>query len=120
VSGSRLEPGARCLIVGEDRGYECNIGAQVTLVSYTDDAPTANGTRGVWNFEAASRPLLVGLDKNFRGDVVRRYHVTDSSPWTNGMYIMTAAYPPRYLMRIPGADETEDVAEAAPRIAETV
>jgi hypothetical protein len=44
-------PGVRCVVVAEDRGAECNIGATLTLDKRDDDDPSH------WWFKDASRPL---------------------------------------------------------------
>lgn len=45
----KCEAGDLCVIIGEDRGCECNIGAMLRV--------TQKGRNGEWVFEKASRPL---------------------------------------------------------------
>lgn len=55
----RPYPGARCLIIGETRGFESNIGAEVTTVELTTGFQSG---KPAWLFKDASRLLLVGSD----------------------------------------------------------
>lgn len=55
-------PGARAVIVGEEPGCECNIGALVTVVKLDADYPDC------WHFTDASRPLKM-LDIDDSGHV---------------------------------------------------
>jgi len=50
---SILKPGMRCILVGEDRGCEANIGALVTITQLDDVQPPA------WLFKDATRPLVM-------------------------------------------------------------
>jgi hypothetical protein len=45
-------PGDLAIVIGEDLGCECNIGALVRVL-----APTPGTDPGYWGFEDASRPL---------------------------------------------------------------
>lgn len=58
---SILKPGMRCLIIGEDRGCEANIGATLTITE--QDPYPEPGEPLAWLFKDASRPLLM-LDHN--------------------------------------------------------
>lgn len=53
---SILKPGMRCVIIGEERGCEANIGALVTI---TRPAPCLPGEPARWLFKDASRPLVM-------------------------------------------------------------
>lgn len=50
---SILKPYMRCLVIGEDRGCEANIGATLTITERDPDEP------GAWLFKDASRPLVM-------------------------------------------------------------
>lgn len=117
MSRGRFEPGARCVIVGDDPGYESNIGAMVTIREFRP-IETVGGRVGVWTFDEASRPLLVGFNTMVDGSVVR-FCVSDSSPWTDGRHTYMAGYPARYLLPIGGEDLGEEKADAAPCAVET-
>jgi len=55
MAAGKLEPGAVCIVIGENRGFEENIGALVTLVEHRT---SCQGRFQYWTFEAASRPIL--------------------------------------------------------------
>lgn len=46
------KPGDLAIVIGDDPGCECNIGAMVRIL-----APTPGTDPGYWGFEEASRPL---------------------------------------------------------------
>lgn len=48
----RCKPGDLAIVIGDDPGCECNIGAMLVVVESHPDAP-----EGYWGFEDASRPL---------------------------------------------------------------
>lgn len=59
MSKGKLEPGALCILVGEHRNYEQNIGAILRLTQHVV-CNCGCGSSG-WEFEEASRPLLVSI-----------------------------------------------------------
>jgi hypothetical protein len=58
----RCKPDQRCLVIGDVRSCECNVGATVTVVEVI---PPPGPMRPAWVFKDASRPLkMVDLDRH--------------------------------------------------------
>lgn len=107
----RFEPGARCIVIGEHRGYECNIGALVTLTEKFDGVNVFNQPLSAWRFKEASRPLLMAKFPDA--------YVVDSTPWVNCGQALSATYPESHLLPIGGEDLANARDEEKERRAET-
>lgn len=101
---SILKPYTRCLVVGEDRGCEANIGATLTI---TERDP---GEPGAWLFKDASRPLGMLDSEGTRvlpARVSHSYELVNQGDEEGDFYKVYG----RYLMPIKG-DELDDEAHA--------
>lgn len=89
------KPGDLAIVIGDDPGCECNIGAMLVVVEPHPDAP-----EGYWGFEDASRPLKMLACNDDRPSWVTSSR-DDSIVW--------AAMDDRYLvpLREPGDDAVD-------------
>lgn len=109
MTRGRFEPGARCVVIGEDRGYECNIGAMLTLVALQEGVVVGNGVPGGverrWTFKDADRPLLVAKGPD--------HFVRDSTPFPVRFgWASVPAYLARHLLPIGGEGLEDDAPDA--------
>ena len=74
---TRCLPGDRCVIISDQPGCECNIGARVTVTQLVP-VPAGSPLPPAWLFKDASRPLLA-VDVDSDGKVI-----AGSEGWTTG------------------------------------
>lgn len=112
VSRGRIEPGAVCIVVGEERGFECNIGAMVTLVAL---CTRCDGSFQYWTFEKASKPLLV-MKNAFTGEPMLMVSSSAELPHEVRGCSCLPGFRAAHLLPIGGIDE--EGTEEAPLVVE--
>lgn len=103
----KLEPGAICIVIGDHRGFEDNIGAMLTLVELQT---CAHGHKS-WTFEDASRPIAVGLGIFTRRPMVWASASNEVAPDVCGAL---PGFLPQWLMPIKGEDLGDESEDEAP------
>jgi hypothetical protein len=86
----RCQPGDRCIIIGDVRGCDCNIGATLTV---THLAPPVEGMPPAWLFCDVSRPIkIVDLDR--RGNPIPAPRLFHRQPATATRHARCLRSPP--------------------------
>lgn len=98
----RCRPNEICIVIGEVRGCEVNIGAHVRVLEMIAESPEA-----AWTFEDASRPVKMVA-----------YGTGDNARWVSSTASglregVIAGFYDRHLLPVRGLDEPE--AKSAPR-----
>lgn len=112
----KLEPGAVCLVVGDDPGFEKNIGIMLTIVELRT---SCGGRHKYWTFTDATRSVIAAIGM-FSGLPVLMLKASHEIPEHMRGCDCLPGFKPQHLMPIDGADLGDSTEDEKPREEELV